>query len=412
MLTARGAVVLACGLALWLAARIVGSPTVHVVAVGLVVLPGIALLVVRRAQRDLQVHRRLSQARVAAGAAISVELWIENRSGASTSLLLVSDSVPSALGPPARLVLPGIPARNRQHVVYTRSAARRGRWTLGPASVDVVDPFGLARRRTQFDERGEVVVTPEVERLGGPLGPAFGAASGASRTRQLLRTGEDFYTMRPYREGDDLRRIHWRSVARTGELMIRQDESSRRSSAMIFLDTRVGAVGPSGSPAFERCVSAAASIGTFLARSGALPRLVTTSAPALLVSEPQLLDALASISHDHERTVTPTIARIRAQASADATLVFVGAAPNVAELPALLRAGAGFGARLAVLVYPQEPAEQTPERQAQLEGMASQARRALTRARWDVLVLTPSMRLADVWNPDRTHRPTAGASSR
>ena len=46
--------------------------------------------------------------------------------------------------------------------------------------------------------------------------------------------------MRQYHEGDDLRRIHWPSVARTGELMIRQDESSQRANGLVFLDSREG----------------------------------------------------------------------------------------------------------------------------------------------------------------------------
>ena len=49
--------------------------------------------------------------------------------------------------------------------------------------------------------------------------------------------------MRGYQEGDDLRRIHWPSVARTGDLMIRQDEASRRASGLIYLDSRGSMLG-------------------------------------------------------------------------------------------------------------------------------------------------------------------------
>ncbi len=74
--------------------------------------------------------------------------------------------------------------------------------------------------------------------------------------------------MRQYQQGDDLRRIHWPSVARTGELMIRQDESSRRASGLVFLDNRGHALGQSHSPAFERAVSVAATLGVLLAQRG------------------------------------------------------------------------------------------------------------------------------------------------
>ena len=67
--------------------------------------------------------------------------------------------------------------------------------------------------------------------------------------------------MRQYQQGDDLRRIHWPSVARSGDLMIRQDESSRRSNALLFVDTRMGSIGqahsvPSSGPSRRRRRSA------------------------------------------------------------------------------------------------------------------------------------------------------------
>src|SRR5437899_3317308 len=86
----------------------------------------------------------------------------------------------------------------------------------------------------------------------------------ASIAGRLHRSAAEFYTMREYVTGDDLRRIHWPSVARTGQLMIRQDESTRRSSALLFLDSRASALGAYGSPGFERAVSVAATLGRAL----------------------------------------------------------------------------------------------------------------------------------------------------
>jgi hypothetical protein len=72
----------------------------------------------------------------------------------------------------------------------------------------------------------------------------------------------------------------------------------------------------------------------------------------------------------------------------------------------VIRSGGGFGPKLAVLVYPVEPDTLPPERQAQLEGRATQARLALTRAGWDCLVLPPSARLRDRWHVPK-ERPLA-----
>src|SRR5438105_2047418 len=77
-----------------------------------------------------------------------------------------------------------------------------------------------------------------------------GAGTGESSVRHLQHSAAEFYTMREYVTGDDLRRIHWPSVARTGQLMIRQDEATRRSNATLFLDNRSSSLGQDGSPGF------------------------------------------------------------------------------------------------------------------------------------------------------------------
>jgi uncharacterized protein (DUF58 family) len=245
------------------------------------------------------------------------------------------------------------------------------------------------------------VVTPEVEDLSRSPDPATGGTFGASRATQLFRTGEEFYTMRPYHEGDDLRRIHWPSVARTGALMIRQDETSRRASGLVFLDSRMQSIGQTHTPAFERAVSAAASVGFLLANNGFSLRLATADTPPAVLSLDRFLDALAGVSHAGARSIGPALVNLRTGASPDTTLVLVAAPPVPTELATLIRAGAGFGPKLALLVHPFDPSTLPPERQAQLEGRATQARLAMTRGGWDCLVLSPSGSLVERWHAPR-----------
>jgi uncharacterized protein (DUF58 family) len=398
MLAGRGVAVFATGLAMWLAARLLGSPGLEVVAIGIGGLPFLAALAAKRGARRLLVRRRLSDVRAAPGSRITVSLDLENRSPVATSFLLLEDRLPTPLGRAARLVIGGIRPGFREQATYTLVPQSRGRYLLGPLVVDVSDPFALTRLRLEFDERDELLVAPEIEDLGAAPDPASGPSFGASRARQLFRTGEEYYTMRPYQEGDDLRRIHWPSVARTGELMIRQDESTRRASGLIFFDTRVAALGRTHTPAFERGVSVAASVGVLLARRGFVLRLATTELPAAALSEDRFLDALTGISHAEARSIGPALAHLRAGSSPDTSLVFVSAPPVPAELGSLIRAGAGFGQKLAILIYPTDPVRLPPERQAQLEGRATQARLSLARAGWDVIVLPPSMRLQERWH--------------
>jgi len=140
MPSGRGMAVLFTGLAMWLAARIIGSPGLEVVALGLAALPAIAALFVRWSRQRIAIHRRLSDVRVAPGTRVTVQIEIENRSPATTSFLLLEDRLPTALGRPARLVVSGIPPHGSQRVTYTVLPQARGRYQLGPLSVDVSDP--------------------------------------------------------------------------------------------------------------------------------------------------------------------------------------------------------------------------------------------------------------------------------
>jgi len=402
MPSGRGVLVFASGILMWVGARMLGSPTLHMVAVGLVLLPFAAALFARWSRQKVRIRRRLSDTRVQPGQRVHVELEVENQSPAQTPFLLIEDRLPPQLGRSARLVVASLPARARQRVRYSIAPHQRGRYVLGPLTADLSDPFALTKVRVEFDERDELVVAPEVELLGsGPDSP-FGMTSGLALAKHLFRTGDEFYTMRSYVEGDDLRRIHWPSVARSGELMIRQDESTRRSTAVLFIDTRDSAVGQTHTPSFEKVISCGASLGILLMRYGFSVKLATTQMPPQRVNEETLMDALAGMSHHSSRALSTGLTRLRMVAASDTTLVVAGAPPAPTELPSWLRVGAMFGPKVAVFVYPIDPDSLPPDRRAQVEGRASQARMSLSRTGWEVVVLPPSRRLRDVWHVERT----------
>ena len=297
MLTGRGVTVFVAGLAMWVVARIVGSPGMEVVGVGLAALPFLAALLARRRRSRIATRRRLSDIRVAPGTRVTVTLDIENRSPSPTSFLLLEDQVPTSLGRPARLVVSGIPGRGTLQASYTVLPQVRGRYRIGPLAVDVTDAFALTRLQMEFDEHEDLLVTPEIEDLERSPDPSSGMSFGSSRARQLFRTGEEYYTMRQYQEGDDLRRLHWASVARTGQLMIRQDESTRRASGLVFLDNRAAAIGQIHTPPFERAVSVAATLGVAAHAEGVRLRVSTADVPPTPVTEDRFLDTLAALGH-------------------------------------------------------------------------------------------------------------------
>jgi uncharacterized protein (DUF58 family) len=412
MISARGAVVVAVGVLLWIAARVVGSQDLHIVAVGVTILPLIAWVFVRLNRHNLEMTRRLSATKVPLGQRVTVDLEVENHSGVATSFLLLEDLLPVSLGRPARIVLTGIPARTSQRVTYSLTCRNRGRFHIGPVSIAASDPFALTRVRVDFRHRDELVVFPEIERLGSGLPSPFGIGAGTSSSHHVFRTGDDFYTMREYQIGDDLRRIHWPSVARRGRLMIRQDETARRSRAALFLDTRVVALGQTGQPGFEKAVSAAASIGALFTQSGFSLQLVTPDIRPTSLTEEHFMEALAGVGHARSTGLGTALVPLRAMGGPDISLVVVTAPLVPSEVAALSRVGAAFGPKLAVLVYPADPGSLHAEAQSKLEGKATAARLSLVRAGWEVLILSPTGKLEDLWRATKTKLPAVTGSWR
>ncbi|MEX2458131.1 MAG: DUF58 domain-containing protein [Actinomycetota bacterium] len=412
MLTARGWAVLGGGIALYVGSRVVGSPNLHVAAFGVMALPLFAAAVLRLSRAPLTIRRRPSSDRAYPGSRLRVDVEIHNESGRMTPLILFEDRVPASFGRSARAVLPGIPAGNDQTISYLVTCRRRGRYTLGPARLQFTDPFGLSRAATTVPDTDDLIVYPDIEDLSAQPVAAFGAGTGESPYQRIFRSGREFYGMREYMTGDDLRRIHWPSTAKSGHLMIRQEEVARRAIVTLLLDTRSDALGRDGTPAFERAVSAAASVGALMGRRGFSLRLSTPDVPPASFSEDAYLDQLASITSSRQPSLGPALLQLKGKAVADSTLVVVTAPPNGAEVTALIRAAAGYGPRMAVLVYPNDPSSLATGERAELEGRASAARASLARVGWDVFLIAPDRKLSEVWRSQaKPMRRVAGSRS-
>jgi uncharacterized protein (DUF58 family) len=403
VLTGRAWAVVGGGALLWAASRLIGSPDLHMVALALLLLVPLAGIVVRITRHDLSATRRLSARRVFPGTVVEVGLEVHNRGRRRTSLLLLEDRLPASLGRSSRAALADVPPDGRRAVSYGLRARGRGRYPVGPLAVWVGDPFDLVRHRIEFPDRHDLVVYPEIEDLGSIPVAAPAGGAGDSSTRQLFRAGDEFYTMRQYETGDDLRRIHWPSVARTGQLMIRQDEAVRRAQAAVFLDTRASALGEHHD-AFERAVSVAASIGAHYLRAGFAVRLGTPDRAPRPVDGDQFLELLALIRPSRTPQVTPALRQLRQAMQPGTTLVVVTHISTAEEVATLSRMGSGYATRLAVLIHREEPDRQPIRPRWEAERRADASRNSLARAGWEVLILRPSSRLRDAWQL-RANRP-------
>src|SRR5690606_11602391 len=233
---------------------------------------------------------------------------------------------PYALGSRPRLVLERLGGQRASTVAYTVRAEMRGRYEVGPLVIRLTDPFGLCELTRSFTTTARLTVVPQTERLPAVRLAGEYVGSGDSRARSVAVHGEDDVATREYRNGDDLRRVHWRSTARVGELMVRREEQPWESRATIVLDTRrYGHHGEGPTSSFEWAVSAAASVALHLRRSGYRLRLVTgmsgptpggSGGPVDFDSteydgEGALLDALAEVQPSGASQIPELVERVR-----------------------------------------------------------------------------------------------------
>ena len=307
--TVRGASFLAAGIVGILAGLILGSHPMISVGVLLISLPVLSALAARRARYQLRCERQITPPRVAPGQPATVLVRLDNVSRISTGLLLAEETIPYSLGSRPRYVLNGIERSGSREVSYQLRSDLRGKFVIGPMRVRIADVFGLVELTANFASKSTLTVTPKIVPLTAASTTGSWSSDGDGRTRMTAAAGDDDVIPRAYRDGDELRRVHWRSTARYGELMVRREEQRWQDRAVVILDSRRSAhagTGPSSS--FEFAVSAAASIGVHLARSGLDGHLLTDAGPLAgpAMFEDVLLDALSVVStsrnHDFARS--------------------------------------------------------------------------------------------------------------
>jgi len=275
-LTTRGRAFLAAGLTIAICAFALGFDALLRVGVLAVALPLLTAWAVGRARYRLVATRSVSPTRVSAGQPAIVSLELANDGSMPMGLLLLEDHVPYVLGTRARFLVDRAGPRWQRTVSYTVRSELRGRYEIGPLSIRVSDPFGLIELVRSFSSTTSVIVTPQVHMLRPIKVTGAWTGSGENRPRAFAVGNAEDVTVREYRQGDDLRRVHWPSSAKVGELMVRQEEQPWQSRATVLLDSRGLAHRGSGpASSLEWAISAAASVAVHLAHVGFAVRLVT-----------------------------------------------------------------------------------------------------------------------------------------
>ncbi|MFI7597723.1 DUF58 domain-containing protein [Actinoplanes sp. NPDC049681] len=338
-MTTRGRSFLAAGAAAAVSAVILGEKDLLRVAILLAALPLLAAAYVGRSRYKLACTRSLEPGRAPVGSSARVVLRLQNMSRLPTGTLLLEDRLPYALGSRPRVVLERLGAHMASSVAYTVRADVRGRYPVGPLVIRLTDPFGLCELTRSFPSVDRLTVIPQVVPLPSVRLAGEYAGTGDSRARSVAVHGEDDAATREYRRGDDLRRVHWRSTARTGELMVRREEQPWESRATVVLDTRLYAhrgEGPAAS--FEWAVSATASIAMHLRQAGYKLRLVTGTGIDLDAieagGEGAILDTLADVKLTQTGDIAGLVDSVRRRSDGGLVIGLFGAL-TVAEAEVL-----------------------------------------------------------------------------
>lgn len=311
MLTRRGWSLLGATIGLYAGGRIIGLGQLDALAAMGAVLLVTALVWTRLRSIDVSIRRRVPE-RLTVGADGRVDLVLLG-GARRTPALQITDSFDSGRRT-ARFRTPALPARGEGRAAYRVPTETRGRHTLGPLRVALVDPFGVSRRMVETGGINTVLVYPRVyDILAPPETTGLDMSYEVPPRRRRPQSGTEFLTLREYQLGDDLRRVHWASTARRDELMIRQDESQRRAPNLVVLDVRRRA---HDSNSFERAVEAAASIVRAIDLSGRPCELYASTGERLgragsrhLAS---VLDELAVVEPRSFERFAPTLLRRRA----------------------------------------------------------------------------------------------------
>jgi len=350
-------------LGLWIAARIIAGTAMFLFAYGALLLIVVSYLIAPRRLR-LEGTRAGLFPRAQEGDRLDVEVQLRARRGVSTFVL--EERVPERLGNPVRVPITRMPSGAEVSHRYGLRCTRRGVYQIGPLVAVASDPLGIVQRETVVAEPFELLVHPRVELVSDrPLTRQFEDPPIRPPVSKPWPSGLEFYGMREFTFGDDMRRIVWRATARTGTLMVREAEQGITDRITVIVDTDRAVHSRDGeglSESFETGIRVAASLGVRHLREGYEVTCVTNGGPLTRPlrgarSQLLLLDALARLDQGRQ-PLEQAVMQLVANPRRDAHMVLVTpklAGTAVPRLKLLLQKGVSV--LVVALLWEDENAE-------------------------------------------------------
>jgi hypothetical protein len=199
----------------------------------------------------------------------------------------------------------GIPTNRRQVI------------TVGPVRSVRGDPLGLLRRVLRWTDAVELYVHPRTVRLEGSASGFIKDLEGLA-SKDLSNNDVSFHALREYVPGDDRRYIHWKTTARTGTLMVRQFEETRRSHLALALSTNTADYATDDE--FELAVSACGSLGLQALLEERDVTVMVQGATLHSETGRRLLDDLSIVEEGEKRENIVQLSKVAGQTVPDASV--------------------------------------------------------------------------------------------
>ncbi|MBE1573547.1 DUF58 domain-containing protein [Amycolatopsis roodepoortensis] len=296
-LTGRGTGLLVAAVLLYGAGEVAGYPLLRVLAGAAVgaLLAGVALAI-RRPR--VEVRRDVFPDRVERGRPAMARLLVGNPGTRRQAGFTAREH--GEHGAELAVTVRPLPPGGEATYHYELPTRRRGRFTVGPLILERADPLGLVRRPLPAGDTATLWVYPK-------LHPVRALATGHPRhhhdgptTDDSLHGSADLRDVREYVVGDEVRHLHWKATARTGQLMVRDYVDPDHPRFTLLLDTRAKVLSENE---FEEAAELAASLVNAAATAGHRCRLLTSTGEDLTTfggaqAARRLLDVLCEVGQD------------------------------------------------------------------------------------------------------------------
>lgn len=237
-MTRRGWLTLLLGAATYVVAWLFGVKALYPVATGLVLAPLAAVAWVWLAAGPMTLRRRAGKGVLLEGGDVWVGLDVQPESRIPAAGIAITETIARFGDQVTTLARTGTGYRG----TYVLERVPRGRYVVEQARATVDDPFGLAHMDVELDARGSLLVYPRLV----PLDRLFSESGAHAQDgrRLLLRrpSGFDLHSVREYEQGESLRKVHWKTTARRGQLMVKELEDAPRDEIAVILDADASAV--------------------------------------------------------------------------------------------------------------------------------------------------------------------------